>query len=146
VITRESISHRIQSRLKANPAVALLGPRQCGKTTLARALAERTRSTYFDLENPVDLARLSEPMLALEPLRGLVVIDEVQRRPDFFPVLRVLQAFLIVSGDLDLLDLGTSATSASSTLRTPYTCSAVRLSCRGADPRRMLATCRYLEN
>jgi predicted AAA+ superfamily ATPase len=51
-------------------AVALLGPRQCGKTTLARQLAERSKSNYFDLENPVDLARLSEPMTALEHLRG----------------------------------------------------------------------------
>jgi predicted AAA+ superfamily ATPase len=70
--------------------VVLLGPRQCGKTTLARQLAGALQSTYFDLENPVDLARLSEPMMALEPLRGLVVIDEVQRHPNLFPVLRVL--------------------------------------------------------
>ncbi len=70
--------------------MALLGPRQCGKTTLARAIAAHERNTYFDLENPVDLARLSQPMIALEPLRGLVVIDEIQRRPDLFPVLRVL--------------------------------------------------------
>ncbi len=70
--------------------MALLGPRQCGKTTLARAIATQERSTYFDLENPVDLARLSQPMIALESLRGLVVIDEIQRRPDLFPVLRVL--------------------------------------------------------
>jgi len=48
------------------PAVALLGPGQCGKTTLARQLAEGSKSTYFDLENPVDLARLSEPMTALD--------------------------------------------------------------------------------
>jgi predicted AAA+ superfamily ATPase len=72
------------------PAVALLGPRQCGKTTLARQLATGSKSTYFDLENPVDLARLSEPMTALESLRGLIVIDEVQRHPDLFPILRVL--------------------------------------------------------
>jgi predicted AAA+ superfamily ATPase len=53
-------------------------------------LAEKSQSTYFDLENPVDLARLLEPMTALESLRGLVVIDEVQRHPDLFPILRVL--------------------------------------------------------
>jgi predicted AAA+ superfamily ATPase len=70
--------------------VALLGPRQCGKTTLARQLAGTSKSTYFDLESPVDLARLSEPMTALESLRGLIVIDEVQRHPDLFPILRVL--------------------------------------------------------
>ncbi len=70
--------------------MALLGPRQCGKTTLARQLAGASQNTYFDLESPIDLARLSEPMTALESLRGLIVIDEVQRHPDLFPVLRVL--------------------------------------------------------
>jgi predicted AAA+ superfamily ATPase len=70
--------------------VALLGPRQCGKTTLARQLAGSSKGDYFDLENPVDRARLSEPLTALEPLRGLIVIDEVQRHPDLFPILRVL--------------------------------------------------------
>lgn len=67
----------------------LLGPRQCGKTTLARSVAD-AKATWFDLENPVDAARLSEPMLTLENLKGLVVIDEVQRHPGLFPVLRVL--------------------------------------------------------
>ncbi len=90
VIPRKQLLSRITHRLKASPAVALLGPRQCGKTTLARAIAAQERNTYLDLENPVDLGRLSQPMLALEPLRGLVVIDEIQRRPDLFPVLRVL--------------------------------------------------------
>jgi predicted AAA+ superfamily ATPase len=70
--------------------VVLLGPRQCGKTTLARQLVGGSQSTYFDLENPIDLARLSEPMIALEPLRGLVVIDEIQLRPKLFAILRVL--------------------------------------------------------
>src|SRR5947199_8550207 len=90
MISRKHLTRRVERRLKASPAVALLGPRQCGKTTLAREIAERGHSTYFDLENPVDLARLSQPMIALEPLRGLVVIDEVQRHPELFPVLRVL--------------------------------------------------------
>lgn len=80
----------LREGLKANPIVALLGPRQCGKTTLARNLAETDKTTYLDLENPTDLARLAEPMLALERIRGLVVIDEVQRHPELFPVLRVL--------------------------------------------------------
>ena len=70
--------------------VALLGPRQCGKTTLAREVVAPGSNRYFDLEDPTDLARLTEPMMAVEPLRGVVVIDEVQRRPDLFPVLRVL--------------------------------------------------------
>jgi predicted AAA+ superfamily ATPase len=90
MISRKHLETHLARRLKASPAVALLGPRQCGKTTLARLIASREPSTYFDLENPIDLTRLSEPMLTLEPLRGLVVIDEVQRRPELFPVLRVL--------------------------------------------------------
>ncbi|MGH8306574.1 MAG: ATP-binding protein, partial [Steroidobacteraceae bacterium] len=90
MISRPRITGRITSRLTASRAVALLGPRQCGKTTIARSIARGTQSTYFDLESPIDLARLSQPMTALQNLRGLVVIDEVQRRPDLFPVLRVL--------------------------------------------------------
>ncbi|MFT3784738.1 MAG: ATP-binding protein [Tepidisphaeraceae bacterium] len=70
--------------------VALLGPRQCGKTTLARALLSPGSLNYFDLEDPRSVARLEEPELALASLRGLVVIDEVQRRPELFPILRVL--------------------------------------------------------
>ncbi len=76
--------------LARSAAVLLAGPRQCGKTTLARQMLAPDAPSYFDLENPVDLLRLEEPMTALAPLRGLVVIDEVQRRPDLFPVLRVL--------------------------------------------------------
>ena len=82
----------LERSLKANPVVAVLGARQVGKTTLARQLISRRgrASTFFDLEQPRDISRLDEPMLALEPLRGLVVLDEVQHRPDLFPVLRVL--------------------------------------------------------
>jgi predicted AAA+ superfamily ATPase len=90
MLKRPQLLDRLRTGLRASPAVALLGPRQCGKTTLARQLAGTSKSTYFDLENPVDLARLSEPMTALEQLRGLIVIDEVQRHPDLFPILRVL--------------------------------------------------------
>ena len=88
VLKRSQLLDRVRAGLRASPAVALLGPRQCGKTTLARQLAGTSKSTYFDLENPVDLARLSEPMTALEQLRGLIVIDEVQRHPD------VIRAYL----------------------------------------------------
>jgi len=90
MLKRPQLLDRLRAALRTSPAVALLGPRQCGKTTLARQLAGFSKSTYFDLENPVDLARLSEPMTALESLRGLIVIDEVQRHPDLFPILRVL--------------------------------------------------------
>jgi len=89
-IERPDLTARLERALRANPVAALIGPRQCGKTTLARELAASRRSTYFDLEDPVDLERLAQPKIALGGLDGLVVIDEVQRRPDLFPVLRVL--------------------------------------------------------
>lgn len=74
------------------PVVGLLGARQVGKTTLARQLVERWKepSAVFDLEDPTDRARLADPKLALEPLEGLVIVDEIQRLPDLFPLLRVL--------------------------------------------------------
>jgi uncharacterized protein len=90
MIERSALANRIQSALKRSRIVALVGPRQCGKTTLARDLVDPESPAYFDLEDPVSLARLDQPMTALAPLGGLVVIDEVQRRPDLFPVLRVL--------------------------------------------------------
>jgi uncharacterized protein len=90
MIPRDQLLRRVRDASRRSPVVALLGPRQCGKTTLARQLVSAESPAYFDLENPRDLQRLAEPMSALENLRGLVVIDEVQRRPDIFPVLRVL--------------------------------------------------------
>ena len=90
MLARPALTARIRAALARSRVVALVGPRQCGKTTLARALMHAGRQNYFDLEDPRSLARLDEPMTALEGLRGLVVIDEVQRRPDLFPVLRVL--------------------------------------------------------
>ena len=82
--------HCVKDALAHNPAVVLLGPRQCGKTTLARQIAKNSEHDFFDLEDPADLARLSSPMLALEDLSGLVIIDEVQRKPELFEILRVL--------------------------------------------------------
>lgn len=70
--------------------VALLGPRQCGKTTLARQVLPAGHAQYFDLEDPVIAQILGEPMTALRGLHGLVVIDEAQRQPALFPALRVL--------------------------------------------------------
>jgi hypothetical protein len=83
---------RVEDLLESNPVVAILGARQVGKTTIAREISRRASgpSTHLDLEDPDDLARLDEPKLALQDLEGLVVIDEVQRRPDLFPLLRVL--------------------------------------------------------
>lgn len=80
----------VELALTRFPVVATVGPRQCGKTTLARRLVPADSANYFDLEDPVSLARLENPRTALQDLSGLVVIDEVQRRPDLFPVLRVL--------------------------------------------------------
>ncbi len=83
----------LAKRLKEAPIVAILGPRQCGKTTLAQQFARREATDpvhRFDLEDSRDLAKLEQPMLALEGLQGLVVIDEIQRRPELFPALRVL--------------------------------------------------------
>lgn len=81
---------KLQRALKLSRAVALMGPRQCGKTTLARQLVAFDSPNYFDLEDEADLARLENASFALGSLSGLVVIDEVQRRPDLFPTLRVL--------------------------------------------------------
>lgn len=90
VIVRKTELGLVRAALRRSRVVALLGPRQCGKTTLARELVPVGTENYFDLEDPASLARLSEPATALRPLKGLVVIDEVQRRPDLFPLLRVL--------------------------------------------------------
>lgn len=89
-VSRPNLSQTIQTSLQRNPVVALIGARQCGKTTLARTFVPPDSLNYFDLEDPVSLARLEEPMTALSPLHGLVVLDEIQRRPDLFPILRVL--------------------------------------------------------
>ena len=90
MIRRETDIAIVREALGRSRVVALLGSRQCGKTTLAQQFVAGDSLNYFDLEDPQSLARLSEPDLALRPLRGLVVIDEIQRRPDLFPLLRVL--------------------------------------------------------
>ncbi len=81
---------RVDGAFQVHPVAALLGPRQCGKTTLARMIAAGEPCEFFDLEDPVDARRLSAPMTALERLSGLVIIDEIQRRPELFELLRVL--------------------------------------------------------
>jgi len=90
MIPRNAVKQQIQTALERSRVIALIGPRQCGKTTLAREFLAPDSLNYFDLEDPVSLARLEEPMTALRDLRGLIVIDEIQRRPGLFPVLRVL--------------------------------------------------------
>ena len=90
MIYRPHYLKSIRSGLKYSPISAILGPRQCGKTTIAGVIAKEIKAEYFDLEDPVDLTRLENPMFTLEGTAGLVIIDEVQRKPDLFPVLRVL--------------------------------------------------------
>jgi predicted AAA+ superfamily ATPase len=90
VIRRSTWLETVRDALSRSRIVALVGPRQCGKTTLAREFLPETSVNYFDLEDPLSLARLDEPITALTPLSGLIVMDEVQLRPNLFPVLRVL--------------------------------------------------------
>ena len=87
---RPQLQWAIERALARSRVVALIGPRQCGKTTLAHQFVPSDSLNYFDLEDPVSLAQLDQPMTALQGLTGLVVIDEIQRRPDLFPLLRVL--------------------------------------------------------
>jgi uncharacterized protein len=92
VIARRRQLAALEALVRRSKVVAILGARQVGKTTLARAYAQQRGGscTHFDLEDPDTVARLSEPMGALRDLRGLVILDEIHRRPDLFPVLRVL--------------------------------------------------------
>ena len=90
MIDRSALFSAVRDALSRSPAVALVGPRQVGKTTLARALLPGDSPQWFDLENPQVEAQLAEPLVALRDLRGLVVIDEIQHAPDLFKVLRVL--------------------------------------------------------
>lgn len=90
MIQRDSVLQSIRTALSRSRVTALLGPRQSGKTTLARQFVPPDSINYFDLEDLTSLARIEQPMTALRDLTGLVVIDEIQRRPDLFPLLRVL--------------------------------------------------------
>jgi hypothetical protein len=110
-LPRPALRKELRLVLRRNPAALLLGPRQCGKTTLARELVDPAGPNYFDLEDPVQAHRLDQAMTELAPLRGTIVIDEVQRRPDLFQILRVLadraplrsRFLLLGSASLDLL-------------------------------------------
>jgi predicted AAA+ superfamily ATPase len=87
LIERRTDFEEIQKLIRLFPVVAILGPRQCGKTTLVETMVY---DHYFDLENPRDITRLDQPQLALEGLKGVIVIDEIQRIPDLFPLIRYL--------------------------------------------------------
>lgn len=107
MIKRENDLHKIETLLEQFPVVAILGARQCGKTTLANQISF---DHYFDLENPRDLARLDQAQITLENLSGRIVIDEIQRKAELFPLLRYLvdqklkQQYLILgSASRDLI-------------------------------------------
>jgi predicted AAA+ superfamily ATPase len=90
MISRPYYLDRLAKAAKRSPVTALLGPRQCGKTTLSRLFGQGKRATFFDLESRSDLQRLQNPELVLEPLKGLVILDEIQVRPELFETLRIL--------------------------------------------------------
>ena len=158
-MNRPQLLQRIEEEMRVSRVVALLGPRQVGKTTLARQFCERTSLTfdpglnYFDLEDPAHLERLRNPRFALEMLKGLVVIDEIQLRPDLFPLLRVLVdrpeselRFLILgSASRDLIRQGAETLAGRigfvevSPFGTPETSELERLWIRGGFPRSYLA-------
>jgi len=87
MIPRNKHLHELKGLLKSYPVVGIIGPRQIGKTTLAKQVAKQHKGpvTHFDLEDERDLARLADAELTLAPLRGLVILDEIQRRPELFP-------------------------------------------------------------
>lgn len=89
-IARTALRRRVDEALNRSPVTAILGPRQCGKTTLAREVARSRAATFFDMERPADRSRLEAPELSLRSLKGLIVIDEIQRQPGLFNLLRVL--------------------------------------------------------
>ena len=90
MISREKELLAIREGFDTHPVVSILGPRQCGKSTLARMFCAEQNIVFFDLENPVDRRRLESPMQTLSTLKGLVVLDEIQRSPELFEILRVL--------------------------------------------------------
>lgn len=90
MILREHYLNAIDRSLSRSKITAILGPRQCGKTTLAHEIASQRKSNFFDMESPKDRARLQNPELYLSGLSGLVIIDEIQKTPELFPILRVL--------------------------------------------------------
>ena len=107
MIDRKKFLQHITNHFEVHSLCALLGPRQCGKTTLSKEYARQFQGEVhvFDLENPTHLARLETPMLALSSLKGLVILDEIQRRPELFPILRVL----VDEGDRKFLILGSAS-------------------------------------
>lgn len=107
MIWRNRYIQLVNEALRTFPVCAMLGPRQCGKTTSARIISKSfPDSHHFDLEDPDDLEKFSAPKVLLESMKGLVIIDEIQRRPDLFPYLRVL---VDRNADIRLLILGSAS-------------------------------------
>src|SRR5262245_60301737 len=93
MLSRTHYIEKIMKEFQIHPVCALLGPRQCGKTTLASQYLQTLKGQQvriFDLEDPLHIAQLESPRLLLENLEGTIVFDEIQRRPDLFPYLRTL--------------------------------------------------------
>ncbi len=155
MINRPVYLSRIKDVFHIHPVAALLGPRQCGKTTLAGILAENRSSTIFDLESPVGKQQMTAPMTALEGLTGLIIIDEIQQKPELFEILRVLAdrpnntaRFLVLGSASPELVKGTSESLAGRvgfidlsgfTLEEVGTDKKERLWSRGGFPRSFLA-------
>ncbi|MBU0499373.1 MAG: ATP-binding protein [Gammaproteobacteria bacterium] len=117
MIPRDDYLSALATAVRRSPVCALLGPRQCGKTTLARMLGERRASHFFDLESEIDRRRLQNPELMLGALSDLVILDEIQNAPELFSVLRVLAdrrdnpaSFLILGSASPQLIKGASET------------------------------------
>lgn len=109
MIRRSIFVEEISDAFEVHSVCGILGPRQCGKTTLARYYAQEKQNSpvhYFDLEDPTDLSKLESPKLILEPLEGLIILDEIQRRPEIFPYLR---SFVDKYPDRKLLILGSAS-------------------------------------
>lgn len=90
MIDRPEYISQIIQQFAVHPVVAILGPRQSGKTTLSKMFASGKHASYFDLENPIDLQKLTTPMQTLSQLDGLIVIDEFQRKPELLEIIRVI--------------------------------------------------------
>ena len=122
MVPRPEILERIERAFQVTPIVTLLGPRQCGKTTIARMIAQKNGAAIFDLEDQADNTALANPKLALSGKRGLIIIDEIQHRPELFPALRVLvdrpdnaARFLLLGSASPMLVRGVSETLAGRT-------------------------------
>lgn len=89
LIDRPDLIDKINKGLKRNPVVALLGPRQCGKTTIAKKISGKMEIEYVDLEDPRDEAKLQNPQMFFDTLKGVLILDEIQRKPDLLPIIRV---------------------------------------------------------